>query len=269
MRPGRTGLPPLPWLLHLQCTRHGSCEGNRENEPFVCVRWGAREAETEGMAPTVVFDLFSTLVPGLDSPCLNPESWERDVGGALGVSDPGFAGLFSASGPAREVGELDFREALESAARDLGAAPSSEQIEAAWHLCVRSVRRALGILRPGAKETLEALRGRGYRLVLCSNASADAASALRDTNLPAYFDNVVLSCEVGVAKPHPDIYALATNRGYFVGDGGSGELEGAQKAGLHAMQVPAFHGPAVPVDFFPTWHGTRVSSLEDLLHRVA
>lgn len=221
------------------------------------------------MATTVVFDLFSTLVPGLDSPCLNPESWERDVSDALGVGTPGFAVSFSASGPAREVGELDFREALESAAHDLGVAPSSEQVESAWNVCVRSVSRALDMLRPGAKETLEAARGRGYRLVLCSNASADTASALRATDLPAYFDNVVLSCEVGVAKPHPGIYARTGPRGYFVGDGGSGELEGAQKAGLHAIQVPAYRGPGVPVDFHPAWHGTRASSFEDLLRRVA
>ncbi|MFW5747970.1 MAG: HAD family hydrolase, partial [bacterium] len=58
------------------------------------------------------------------------------------------------------------------------------------------------------------------------------------------FDTVVFSCEAGYAKPEPEIYRIALERlgaeadeAVFIGDGSSGELEGARRAGLDTVMA--------------------------------
>lgn len=56
----------------------------------------------------------------------------------------------------------------------------------------------------------------------------------REHGLATFFDDIVFSCEVGIAKPAPEIYQIACDRlgarakdCVFLGDGGSDELSGA------------------------------------------
>ena len=59
-----------------------------------------------------------------------------------------------------------------------------------------------------------------------------------------YFDAVCLSYEVGMKKPDEKIYlrcmsdlAVEPEECLYVGDGGSNELEGANKLGVRALQA--------------------------------
>ena len=60
-------------------------------------------------------------------------------------------------------------------------------------------------------ELIRRLRGR-YRMSVLSNADLSLAQRLRDAGIRELFDDVVVSAEVGVAKPEPRIYALAAER---------------------------------------------------------
>lgn len=57
---------------------------------------------------------------------------------------------------------------------------------------------------------LDSLRDKGIRTALLSNAPGGSASA--KARLAAYFDAVVFSGEVGVAKPDAEIYRIAADR---------------------------------------------------------
>lgn len=65
-----------------------------------------------------------------------------------------------------------------------------------------------------AASTLQSLKSRGYCLGVIANQSPGAAQRLAQWGLHSYFDVLALSCELGVAKPAPEIFkeALAMAR---------------------------------------------------------
>jgi putative hydrolase of the HAD superfamily len=99
-------------------------------------------------------------------------------------------------------------------------------------------REAL-VAREGAIDTLEELSRRGLKVGLISVCSGDVEDVWDDTTLAPYFDDVVLSCTVGLRKPDPAIYRLSCERlgvepgeCLFVGDGANDELAGAERVGM-------------------------------------
>ena len=68
---------------------------------------------------------------------------------------------------------------------------------------------ALGPLYPGATSVLDALLG-NVSLGLITNGLSDIQRArLTRLGLERYFSSITISAEVGVAKPSPDIFAMA------------------------------------------------------------
>lgn len=73
-----------------------------------------------------------------------------------------------------------------------------------------------------------------------SNADICDVWYWKESPLASCFDETIFSCDAGLLKPDPRIYALALKRlGFppdaclFAGDGGHSELKGAREAGLH------------------------------------
>ena len=92
---------------------------------------------------------------------------------------------------------------------------------------------------------VRALREEGYRTALVTNNVKELASGWRQM-FPAdeLFEVIVDSSEVGVRKPNPAIFTLALERlggvspecAVFLDDA-EGNVEGARRAGLHAILV--------------------------------
>ncbi|MCL6581441.1 MAG: HAD-IA family hydrolase, partial [Firmicutes bacterium] len=104
---------------------------------------------------------------------------------------------------------------------------------------------------PGAEEALRQLRTAGVRLGLLSNAVERDCREWGRSPLRPYFDAVCLSYQTGHLKPHPEAYEAVLRRlnleaaeCAFVGDGGSGELEGARRAGFGLVALAAWRLPA-------------------------
>lgn len=98
----------------------------------------------------------------------------------------------------------------------------------------------------GAVQTLAALTATGARIVLTSNTLSTTPEVhrqlLADLALAAYFDDMLFSGELGVAKPHPDVFATIAARAQcvparicHVGDDRRTDVHGALTAGCRAV----------------------------------
>lgn len=106
---------------------------------------------------------------------------------------------------------------------------------------------------------LDALRERGLRIGLVSNAFDPAwllHGDLERMGLAERLDAAVFSSEVGLRKPHPEIFQRALvalevppERALFVGDSRNADIRGAKALGMHTAQ--AFWFRADPDDGEP------------------
>ena len=97
---------------------------------------------------------------------------------------------------------------------------------------------------PGVIEVLEALKAHGLPLAVISNNDARQYAVFDQIGLRKYFDHLLLSAEVGVAKPDPGIFRQAERLLGFgpehllhIGDSPSEDIAGAQAAGWRCLQV--------------------------------
>lgn len=86
------------------------------------------------------------------------------------------------------------------------------------------------------------LKQRGLKLGVISNWDERLRPLLDQLELTAFFDAIVVSNEVGVCKPAPEIFREAvtrlnvpSHRVLHVGDSQIEDVEGARRAGLHAI----------------------------------
>ena len=85
------------------------------------------------------------------------------------------------------------------------------------------------------------LKAAGYKLYVLSNMSREFIDFLRGKDVYSYFDGDVVSCEVGVVKPMPQIYdilldrfALVPSQTLFIDDRKE-NVEAAEAKGINAF----------------------------------
>ena len=95
-----------------------------------------------------------------------------------------------------------------------------------------------------AVPALQALRDLGLGLGVLSNFGPHLREVLQGLGLLPFFDFVVVSAEVGLAKPDPRIFELVVNKAevprqriLYVGDHVGDDVEGARGAGLGAVLI--------------------------------
>ncbi|MCR8633079.1 HAD family hydrolase [Paenibacillus radicis (ex Xue et al. 2023)] len=103
-------------------------------------------------------------------------------------------------------------------------------------------------IRSDIIELLENLRNNNIKIGLISNCTEEEVRYWHGSMLAQYFDKIIFSYEVGIAKPDVKIYQLACEglsvtpeETIFVGDGGSNELDGANSAGLRVYHAIWFN----------------------------
>lgn len=129
--------------------------------------------------------------------------------------------------------------------------------------------KVLSCVEPQIFEMLSAVRARGLKVGIISNALPEEVLAWRFCLLQDYVDPVVFSCSVGVMKPDREIYELACSRmcvqpseAYFVGDGGYDELQGAASLGMRAIQATWYQDRDVKLSGTPPL--VRANSIKDI-----
>ncbi|HEX8184304.1 MAG TPA: HAD-IA family hydrolase [Blastocatellia bacterium] len=114
--------------------------------------------------------------------------------------------------------------------------------------------------------TLKKLKERGLILAVVSNSDGRIESALDQAGLTSYFDFFIDSFLVGVEKPDPAIFRLATERASvapeqaaYVGDLYSVDVVGARAAGL----LPILYDP---YELNPEADCVRIRRLDELIN---
>ena len=124
----------------------------------------------------------------------------------------------------------------------------------------------------GATSLLNALKGRA-RLGIVTNGFTELQQLrLERTGLREHFDVLVISEEVGVAKPHRDIFDHALlmmgqpqrERVLMVGDNPDSDILGGLNAGLHTCWLNV-DSRAAPVGVTPHFQVSTLRELERLL----
>jgi len=213
----------------------------------------------------VIFDLWQTLVPW---DVEESTRFNTEVARTIGVEPESYldAWLTADHLPNRNTGPA--AEHFQALFGELGVEADVESV-----LALRR-ERALRVLvpRPDALPTLGELRRRGHLLGMISVCTQDVPEVWDETPLGGKFDATVFSCDVGLSKPDPRIYELASEQlgvepsdCLFVGDGANDELPGAERAGMTALQLRAPGEQLTPDG--EAWTGASIEHLAELLVR--
>ncbi len=124
------------------------------------------------------------------------------------------------------------------------------------------------VVRPGIVEHLRQFRDAGFKLGVVSNAMGNIQSDAERYGLDDYFDVIIDSHVVGVAKPDPRIFhiALAALRvapehSLFAGDLYSIDMVGAQAAGIAGCKL------IDAMDCYSWVEHARIRGIHQLPHR--
>jgi putative hydrolase of the HAD superfamily len=116
----------------------------------------------------------------------------------------------------------------------------------------------------GAPEIVAAMRGRGLRIGVVSNAEGRVEQDLDSAGYRGLLETVVDSHLVGVEKPDPEIFRIALKRmkvgpesAIYVGDLPSVDIAGARAAGIAPVLLDRH-------DLYPDEEAHRIRSIEEL-----
>lgn len=95
---------------------------------------------------------------------------------------------------------------------------------------------------PHAHQVLESLKERYTMSIITNGFPESQHRKMKASNLHGYFDHLVISEEVGFAKPHSGIFEIALSRAQvakheviMIGDNLHADIAGAQNAGINAI----------------------------------
>ena len=220
----------------------------------------------------VIFDLFGTLVDNY--PYEEYQSVLGQMASILTISFDTFQRAWSETAQDRSLGIIRTIEAnIEYICKKLGVDTDESKIE-----LVTKIRNDFiaNVMRP-RKDTIEVLSRlqlQGLKIGLISNCSPETPLIWKDTPLAPLVDVAVFSSSVGIRKPDPHIYQLASEQPsvkpescLYVGDGDSQELSGAARVGMYPViiRLPSEEGTQPHLANREDWHGPMISSLSEVL----
>lgn len=136
-----------------------------------------------------------------------------------------------------------------------------------------SERRARHVSFPEVENNLTHLR-EIYQLALVTNGTPDLQRAkIQGAKLERYFDNILISGEVGIGKPDPQIFKLALeaiaaspSETVMIGDSLDRDILGAQRAGIKGIWLNRSGDDNSVRSIMPDAQITGLSQLHGLLH---
>lgn len=183
--------------------------------------------------PLVMIDLDDTLVQR--APLVR--SWLTSYVAEQGHDEQRAAELVEALVEADGGGHRPREEFVARASEHVGTAFSLDDFRNGTDGAYR--------LTSGVRSRLEALRAAGWRVAVVTNGPVETQSVkVEATGLADLVDAVVISGEVGVHKPDPQVFRAAAERAdaslegaWMVGDNLDADVQGAHGVGARAIWV--------------------------------
>lgn len=196
--------------------------------------------ETVSGADAVLFDLFHTLT-SIEAVM----NWTPPTHEILGVTREAWLEELFGNSRDRLIGKVrDPLTMIGMMARALNPGISEEVVEAATENRKRRFENALTRMPEASRDVLAGLKAGGKKLGLVSNADSMEVAYWDRSPVSGFFDCTVFSCDVGYAKPEPEIYRICLDElqvepaaVVYVGDGGSDELMGARDLGMTTVMM--------------------------------
>ena len=191
------------------------------------------------MKRAVIFDMFETLITHYQSPLYFGAHMAEDAG----IPTDEFQALWKPTENARTIGEMTLEETIEIILREKQCY-SDKLLQNIVGKRIAAKKECFRHLHPEIVPMLRELKEKGILIGLISNCFSEEVRVIRQSELLSYFNAVYLSYEQGIAKPDEEIFIRCMNElsvkadeCLYVGDGGSYELEAAQKLGMTAIQA--------------------------------
>ena len=193
-------------------------------------------AELVGRPVACLVDVYDTILSCDFSP--NRIELPKLAGVAADAWNEAYAQLWAAV----QVGRVSKAEAFAQTLRACGARPRADLVRALVERD-RELQFASARLYDDAIPFLGRLRSGGIKVAIVSNCSEHTRPLLTELGVTALADAVVLSCEVGAAKPSAEIFLHALDRlevaasaALFVDDQAS-FCAGGAAVGIRAVQI--------------------------------
>jgi len=225
----------------------------------------------------VIFDLGGTLIHNF--PIREGTRVLEQAASVFSVPSEGFIELFYSTYNDGILGVLENTEAnVEYICKKLGIHPVNTQTKLAIKILSDYVKRSMTPL-PDATEVLSHLKSSGHKIGLITNCTDDVVKFWQNMPFASLFDITVFSCIVGMKKPDPRIYQIATKQlrvepqsCLYIGNGDNQELTGAAQVGMHPIliRIPDedntdMHRPDNEAD---NWDGPVITSLRGVITLV-
>lgn len=131
-------------------------------------------------------------------------------------------------------------------------------------------------LLPGAEETLKLAKELGFELnVITNGAKLTQEQRLALSGIKPYFKTIIISSEVGLEKPDPQIFAtlfdqrdLQKQSSLMIGDGVASDILGAQNFGIDSLWYN-LHQDSLPADLAVKYQVANHQQLQTLLRKIA
>jgi len=128
----------------------------------------------------------------------------------------------------------------------LGVSLDVSQMDAAWEK-IQKATEDYWIPIDNVHDVLKTLKNNALRMGVISNWDSTARNLLRHHGLIDYFDHCIISSEVGIDKPDPEIFNLAMGTAdvapqecVYIGDNYYDDAVGSRKAGMQTIIINRF-----------------------------
>lgn len=191
------------------------------------------------MIKAVIFDMYETLITYYGAPVYFGTQMAKDASVPAEV----FLPRWRATEEGRTLGKWRIEEVLAEILRE-----NNRYSEDVLNLMMKKrmavQNECFDHLHPEILEMLDALKEKGIKIGLVTNCFWEEAESIQQSVLYPYFDAACFSCEEGLQKPDEKIFlkcmeslGVTASECLYVGDGGSSELEAAEKLGMNAVQA--------------------------------